>query len=70
MSERKVQYAADLELADGPLGQNRLRQHLDDQVSVVQRVLVKRPVVITLHLKTEKTYNLTTTLEKRDIKQQ
>ena len=43
-------YAADAELSYGPLWQNRLRQHLDDQVAVVQRILVKGPVVVTLHL--------------------
>lgn len=45
-----VTYAADVELSYGPLGQNRLWQHLDDQVSVVQRILIKWPIVITLYL--------------------
>lgn len=45
-------YAADAELSYGPLRKDRLRQHLDDQVSVVQRVVIKGPVVVTLHLDT------------------
>lgn len=43
-------YAVDVKLSDRPLGQNRFGQHLDDQVSVVQRILIERPVVITFHL--------------------
>lgn len=43
-------YAADVELSYRPLRQNRLGQHLDDQVSVVQRILIEGPVVVTLHL--------------------
>ena len=43
-------YRGDLELSDGPLRQDGLRQHLDDQVTVVQRLPVCRPVLITLHL--------------------
>lgn len=43
-------YTADSELSDCPLWKNRLWQHLDYEISVVQRILIKRPVVITLHL--------------------
>lgn len=43
-------YTADVELSYGPFRQDRLWQHLDNQVPVVQGVLVKGPVVITLHL--------------------
>lgn len=46
-------YVADVELSYGPLRKNRLWQHLDDQVSIVQRILIEGPVVVTLHLDTE-----------------
>ena len=48
-------YAADVELSDGPLRQDRLRQHPDNQVSVVKRVVIKGPVVVALHLDTHET---------------
>lgn len=43
-------HITDLELSDGPLRQHRLRLHLDYQIAVVQRLLIERPVMVTLHL--------------------
>lgn len=43
-------HITDLELSNGPLRQHRLRLHLDYQIAVVQRLLVERPVMVTLHL--------------------
>lgn len=45
-----VMYRADLELFYGPLWQHRLRQHLDHQLAIVERLSVRRPVLVTLDL--------------------
>lgn len=52
MCDNVLTYTADVELSNGPFRQDGFRQHLDDQVPVVQGVVVKGPVVITLHLDT------------------
>lgn len=48
--QRRYTHVADLEFSDGPLGQHRLGLHLDDQIPIVQRLLIKWPVMVTLHL--------------------
>lgn len=44
-------HLGDSELSDGPLRQDGLGQPLDHQVPVVERLWVRGPVLVTLHLR-------------------
>lgn len=47
-------YTADFKLSYCPLWEHRFRQHLNNQVSIVQGILVMGPVLITLYLQGHK----------------
>lgn len=50
MKSDKPTHTAYPKLPDGPLGQHWLWQHLQDEVPVVEGVLVRWPVMVTLYL--------------------
>lgn len=54
MKPNKPTYTAYLELPDGPLGEHGLRDHLQDEIAVVEGFLICWPVMVTLHLEKKK----------------
>lgn len=50
MTSDKPTYAAYPKLPDGPLRQHGLREHLQDEVPVVEGLLVRWPVMVTFYL--------------------
>lgn len=54
MKSNKLTYAAYLKLPDGPLRQHGLREHLQDEVPIVEGILVRWPVMVTFYLEEDK----------------
>lgn len=54
MKSNKLTYAAYPKLPDGPFGQYRLREHLKNEVPVVEGILVRWPVMVTFYLEEDR----------------
>lgn len=54
MKSSKPTYTAYLKLPDGPLGEHRFRDHLQDKITIIEGVLVCGPVMVTLYLEENK----------------
>lgn len=54
MKSSKPTYTAYLKLPDGPLGEHRFRDHLQDKITIIEGVLVCGPVMVTLYLEESK----------------
>lgn len=54
MKSNEQTYAAYPKFPDGPLGQHGFRQHLQNEVPIVEGILVRWPIMVTLYLEEDR----------------